>query len=248
MNQQFRGNGRPLASPSLGRCISTHVEAAGLQSKAGTPDVVQWFGLREADSVDPLSQNVQEFSARGAFLVGTLTYSVVLLMLLLFFRTLTHGFLLQHQVTLLSGHAASSGCAADGPISSATTRRQPPSRATCCVAWPAACLYTSPSSSRSSTRRKVCSRGTTLSRPSHVCLCSLPMGAARVLRSGAERTDAGPAFSDTVHIFFSADAGVAAVGSNLSLDLLDTVCPSTHAPPIFGIFFNARLGPRECAC
>ena len=68
MNQQFRGNGRPLASPSLGRCISTHVEAAGLQSKAGTPDVVQWFGLREADSVDPLSQNVGAFCSHGTML------------------------------------------------------------------------------------------------------------------------------------------------------------------------------------
>ena len=105
MNQQFRGNERPLASPCLGRCISTHMEAAGLQSKAGYLDVVQWFWQREADSVHPLSQNVQGFSARGAFLVGTWTYSVVLLMLLLFFRTLTRGFHLLHQVTLLSGHA-----------------------------------------------------------------------------------------------------------------------------------------------
>ena len=83
------------------------------------------------------------------------------------------------------------------------------------------------------------------SRPSHVCLCSLPACAARVLRSGAVRPDAGPAFDDTVRIFFGAGAGAAAVGSDLSLHLLDLVSPSRPAPPFFGIFFNARLGPHR---
>ena len=35
---------------------------------------------------------------------------------------------------------AGSGCATDGPVSSVTTGPQPLSRATCCVAWPAAGL------------------------------------------------------------------------------------------------------------
>ena len=145
------------------------------------------------------------------------------------------------------GMPASGSCAADGPVSSATTRQQPLCRVTLCVAWPAAVLRSSPSSSRSSTRRKVCSRGRTLSRPSHVCLCSLPTCAARELRSGARRPDAGPAFDDTVRIFFGAGAGAAAVGSDLSLNLLVMVTRSLPAPPFFGIFFNARLGPRHYA-
>ena len=85
------------------------------------------------------------------------------------------------------------------------------------------------------------------SRPSHVCLCSLPACAARVLRSGAERPDAGPVFGDTVRIFFGAGAGAAAVGIDLFLNILDMVTRSLPAPPFFGIFFNARLGARECA-
>ena len=36
--------------------INPAFEALFLPSNAGTPDVVQWFGLREADSVRPLDQ------------------------------------------------------------------------------------------------------------------------------------------------------------------------------------------------
>ena len=156
-------------------------------------------------------------------------------------------FQLQHHGTLLSGHAGQRQLCTRWASMFSYARAQPPAGASCLVPRPAADLRRSSSSSSSSTRRKVCSRGPTLSRPSRVCLCSLPACAARVLQSGAVRPDAGPAFDDTVRIFFGAGAGAAAVGSDLSLNLLDMVTRSLPAPPFFGIFFNARLGARECA-
>ena len=156
--------------------------------------------------------------------------------LLLFFRTLTRGFQLQHQVTLLSGHAGQQRM---------------------CSRWASIFNYDAWTAAEPShvlrglaggmfvfltfllevfdASKSVLSRSNA-SRPSHVCLCSLPARAARVPRSSAERPDAGPAFDDTARSFFGAGAGAAAVGSDPSLNLLDKVTPSPYAPAFFGIF------------
>ena len=56
MTTSWRGDGMPPAVRSQLGSINHAFVALFLPSNAGTPDVVQWFGLREADSVRPLDQ------------------------------------------------------------------------------------------------------------------------------------------------------------------------------------------------
>ena len=206
---------------------------------------MQWFGLREALSVHPLDQIGDRFSGRGAVRVGNKGTKVVSWALLLFFRTLIRDFQLQH-----GGHPTFGACGQQRMCSrwanifsyDAKTAAEP-SHVLCGLAG-GMFVYLTFLLEVFDASKGVLSRSNA-SRPSHVCLCSLPACAARVLRSGAVRPDAGPAFDDTVRIFFGAGAGAAAVGSDLSLNLLDMVSPSRPAPPFFGIFFNARLGPQR---
>ena len=92
----WRGHGMPPAVLSQLGSINPAFEALFLPSNAGTPDVVQWFGLREALSVHPLDQIGDRFSGRGAVRVGNKGTKVVSWALLLFFRTLIRDFQLQH--------------------------------------------------------------------------------------------------------------------------------------------------------
>ena len=195
--------------------------------------------------MDPLGQIGHRFSGRGARFDGNKASKVVPWVLLLFFWALIRDFQLQLVATLLSGLAGQQRmCTRWASIFNydASTAAEP-NHILCgmaggCFAFLTFLLEVFDAS------KGVLSRSNA-SRPSHVCLCSLPACAARVLRSGAVRPDAGPAFDDTVRIFFGAGAGAAAVGSDLSLNLLDMVSPSRPAPPFFGIFFNARLGPQR---
>ena len=71
------GHGVPPAVLSQLGSINASFVALQPCSNAGTPDVVQWFGLREALSVHPLDQIGDRFSGRGAVRVGNKGTKVV---------------------------------------------------------------------------------------------------------------------------------------------------------------------------
>ena len=80
----------------------------------------------------------------------------------------------------------------------------------------------------------------------HMCACAHCLRVPRASYGRAPgRPDAGPAFDDTVRIFFGAGAGAAAVGSDLSLQPPPYGKPLPASTSLFWYFFNARLGPRH---
>ena len=138
------------------------LEQLFLSRKAASADAAQCFGLREADSVHPLSQISQGFSERGAVLDGNKSSKVVPRPLLLFFRTLICGFQLQHHGTLLPEHASQRQLCSRWATTSSYDACTAAGRCPCHVHWPAACFRAAPSSSSSSAIRFGVLSGSTL--------------------------------------------------------------------------------------